>query len=288
VRVLVTGAHGQLGRALLATAPQGVEAVGLDRSALDIVDPAAVAATVAELAPDAIINAAAYTAVDAAEREPESANRVNGLGPENLAQVAAARGLRLIHVSTDFVFDGERGTPYTPDAPTAPLGVYGASKLVGERAVAAVCPSALTVRTAWVYSAEGRNFLLTILKLLAERDEVRVVADQVGTPTAVRPLARTLWAAVSRAEVNGILHWTDAGVASWYDFAVAIAEEAVAVGLLARSGQVVPIRTADYPTPARRPCYSVLDKTATIPALAVAPRHWRIELRAMLREMVSA
>ncbi|HEX7035946.1 MAG TPA: dTDP-4-dehydrorhamnose reductase [Pseudomonadales bacterium] len=293
--VLITGANGQLGWELQRTAPADVSAIALDRQALDITSPASIGAALDRHRPDVVINAAAYTAVDKAEQEPERAAAANADGPRALAEAAASRGIRLIHVSTDFVFDGTAGTPYRPDAPTHPLGVYGRTKRQGEEALLAnPCRSDLQIailRTGWVYSSHGRNFVKTMLRLMGERDEVRVVADQVGTPTWARGLAEALWRiAVWRPLLQGasqgpIFHWSDAGVASWYDFAVAIQEEALSLGLLERAVPVKPITTAEYPTPARRPAYSVLDKSATWSALGLDPVHWRTALRSMLCEL---
>ena len=281
MKVLITGAGGQLGRALQATVPAGVDPVALDRAALDIGDAAAVMARVRDLAPALVINAAAYTAVDKAESDVAAAHRINAEAPGHLAAAASAVGARFIHVSTDFVFDGTSGTPYRPDHPTAPLGVYGATKLAGERAVRSAQPDALIVRTAWVYGDAGHNFVRTMLRLMAERDEVRVVADQIGTPSYATGLARALWA-LDAAGATGIHHWTDSGAASWYDFAVAIQEEALAIGLLTRAVPVIPIATSDYPTPARRPSYSVLDKSAAVALVGACAPHWRVHLREML------
>ena len=289
MKVLVTGAQGQVGRCLLASVPAGMTAVGLTRADLDVGDAQAVHRTVQAQAPTVIINAAAYTAVDRAETEIEAARRVNGSGPRHLAQAAAACGARLVHISTDFVFDGHASVPYPPDAPTAPLGVYGRTKLEGEQAVLELLPSsAVVVRTAWVYAAQGANFMRTMLRVMGEKGQVRVVADQIGTPTAADSLAGVLWALAQRADVTGLQHFTDAGVASWYDFAVAIAEEAAALGLLPASVQVRAIGTADYPTPARRPSYSVLDKRALLAALAPEHHHWRVSLRRVLGTLISA
>lgn len=281
MKVIVTGANGQLGRALQATAPAHADIVALDRAALDIGDGDAVVTLVDETEPDLIINAAAYTAVDRAESDEDAAYRINAEGPGHLAAAAAVQKARFIHVSTDFVFDGSSGSPYRPDHPTAPLGVYGASKLAGERAVLHACPDALIVRTAWVYGTVGNNFVRTMLRLMAERDEVRVVADQIGTPTFADGLARALWS-LNAASASGIHHWTDSGAASWYDFAVAIQEDALAIGLLGRAVPVIPIATSDYPTPARRPSYSVLDKSSAIALVGAPPPHWRLNLREML------
>lgn len=283
MKVLLAGANGQLGRALAASAPAGIKLVALPRTGLDLADHAAIAAVVAHHAPALVINAAAYTQVDKAESEPDLAMAVNAVAPGLLAAAAATAGARFIHVSTDFVFAGDSATAYQPDLPAAPLGVYGATKWQGEQAVRAAHARALIVRTAWVYDATGANFLRTMLRLMATRDEVRVVADQIGTPTHAASLARALWA-LDAAQASGTLHWTDAGVASWYDFAVAIHEEALALGLLKRRIPVVPIATSDYPTPARRPAMSVLDKRATWAITGVA-QHWRQELRAALQHV---
>jgi dTDP-4-dehydrorhamnose reductase len=288
VKALITGAGGQLGRALAETAPAGVKLVALDSATLDITSCEAAAAAVRDHRPALILNAAGYTAVDRAEQERDRAFAVNADGAAHLAQAARDNGARLIHVSTDYVFDGDRSRPWRPDDPTAPLGVYGASKLEGERRVVALDPRALIVRTAWVYGAHGHNFVNTMLRLMRNSDEIRVVSDQVGTPTWSKSLARALWAAADKPALAGIYHWTDAGVASWYDFAVAIEEEALALGLLMRAVPIRPIATADYPTPARRPAYSVLDKTSAISDFGVTPPHWRAALRDMLKELPHA
>ncbi len=280
MRALIAGSGGQLGRALQASAPAGAIVVAPAEADFDVTSPDSVAAAIAAAAPDVVFNAAAYTAVDKAEGDAETAHHINADAVGILAAACAAAGARLVHVSTDFVFDGSAGRPYAPDAATAPLGVYGATKLAGEIAAG---PDALIVRTAWVYAAKGGNFVATMLRLMRERPELRVVADQIGTPTHAAGLARALWT-LAAAGTTGIHHWTDAGACSWYDFAVAIGEEAAAVGLIPATVPIVPIRTEDYPTPARRPAYSVLDKTSCW-AITGPARHWRAELRDCLKEM---
>jgi dTDP-4-dehydrorhamnose reductase len=285
VKVLVTGAGGQVGRALVSAAPDTTQVLSVSHKELDIGDAVAVSEYVRRHSPEVIINAAAYTAVDRAETERDLANRVNGEGPKHLAAAARDQGARLIHISTDFVFNGAGSVPYRPDDPTGPLSVYGITKLAGEKAVLEALPGrAAVVRTAWVYAAEGTNFMRTMLRVMNANRAVRVVADQVGTPTAARGLAETLWKIAAQPEISGIHHWTDAGVASWYDFAVAIAEEGVGLGLVPADVTVTPIATADYPTPARRPSYSVLDKTS-LTSLGLVPVHWRARLRAVLGEV---
>ena len=286
-KVLITGAGGQVGRALLAAVPDSFEAIACAHIDLDIGAGEAVRDFVRHHRPAVIINAAAYTAVDKAESEPDLAHRINAQGPGHLAAAARECGARLLHISTDFVFDGAASAPYRPDSATRPLSVYGRTKLDGERAVLEALPEhVVIVRTAWVYAANGANFVRTMLRVMRANGAVRVVADQVGTPTAARPLAEALWQIAGNAEIRGIHHWTDAGVASWYDFAVAIAEEGAELGLLPPETAVTPIATADYPTPARRPSYSVLDKRS-LAAFGLAPIHWRKRLRQVLKEISS-
>jgi dTDP-4-dehydrorhamnose reductase len=283
-KVLVVGAGGQLGQELQRTTPQDVECVPMTRAQLDIADPSVVAKCIATVAPQVVVNAAAYTAVDKAESEPEAAHRGNAVGPGVLAQACAQHGVRLIHISTDFVFDGSSSQPYRPESATAPLGEYGRSKRDGELAVLRAHPEALILRTGWVYSRFGGNFVKTMLRLMGEREELSVVIDQVGTPTWAHGLAEAVWAAVARPQLRGIYHWSDAGVCSWYDFAVAICEEGLSLGLLSRPVKIRPIPAAEYPTPAQRPAYSVLDKANSWRDFAVEGVHWRQQLRAMLAD----
>lgn len=278
MKALIVGAKGQLGRGLQATAPEGAELMCVDIDELDITRADAVDAFVARERPDLLLNAAAYTAVDKAETDEERALAINGTATGTLAAAARTVGARFVHVSTDFVFDGRAGIPYAPDAPTGPLSAYGRTKLAGEQLAG---PDALIVRTAWVYAPTGGNFVRTMLRLMAERAEVRVVADQIGTPTYAPGLATALWTMADKG-ASGIHHYTDAGAASWYDFAVAIQEEALAAGLLTQEARIVPIPTSDYPTPATRPHYSVLDKASTFALLGGPTPHWRANLRVMI------
>ncbi|MDE3170291.1 MAG: dTDP-4-dehydrorhamnose reductase, partial [Acidobacteriota bacterium] len=257
MKVLITGAAGQLGRALLKTAPGTVEVRG-SGTELDICAPAVLQSAVRAFKPALIVNAAAYTAVDRAESERDRAFAVNADGVENLARAARDYGARLVHVSTDFVFDGRKSSPYLPDDAMRPLSVYGASKAEGEDRLRALAgATAVIVRTSWLYAAVGQNFVNTMLRLMREKDGLGVIADQVGTPTWAQSLAEVIWKIAEEPKIAGTHHWSDAGVASWYDFAVAIQEEALAAGLLTRVIPIRPIATEEYPLPAKRPAYSV-------------------------------
>ena len=284
MRALIFGKGGQLSWELERTRPADVGCEVVGSRDCDVRDKDAVHDIVERLKPDVLINAAAYTAVDQAEQEKEQAFAVNAAGAAHLASAARKCNAVMVHVSTDFVFDGRQSSPYKTTDPPCPLGVYGASKLEGERLVlAALGKNGLIIRTSWLYSSHGHNFVKTMLRLMAERDELKIVADQVGSPTWARGLAQVIWQLVVRS-LSGIYHWSDAGVASWYDFACAIYEEAVALGILTGKVTLFPVHTRDYPTPARRPPYSVLDKTGTWRDLACSPLHWRVNLRAMLKE----
>lgn len=280
MKALITGVNGQLGKALLATRPEHWTCVALDRSALDLADPDAIARVVDTEQPDVVFNAAAYTAVDRAESEPELAHAVNAGAPRAFATALSGSGKRLVQVSTDFVFDGASGVGYRPGDARNPQSVYGRSKAAGEDAAGS---DAIIVRTSWVYAARGANFVRTMLCLMRERDELRVVTDQIGSPTWATGLALVLWGLAEKDQPK-VYHHRDAGVASWYDFAVAIAEEAHALGLIARIPSIVPIPMADYPTPAKRPSCSVLDVAETRALLGDRHVHWRTNLKTMLKE----
>lgn len=283
--MLITGARGQLGRELVATIPDGYELHAYGRQDLDVTDPQAVADWIKLHRPSLVVNAASYTAVDRAESDREAAIRINCLAPGHLAESVAQVGGRLIHISTDYVFDGTQSRPYRPEDTPQPLGVYGESKLGGERRVLQVLGQrALVMRTSWLYASHGNNFVRTMLRHMREREEIWVISDQIGTPTWARGLAQAIWMAGERPELSGVYNWTDAGVASWYDFAIAIQEEAMARRLLSRAISIVPIRTEDYPAAAARPSYSVLEKHDTWEALDYVPQHWRKALRAMMQE----
>ena len=293
MKVLLTGAGGQLGQALCDSVPQGLELIATGRQQLNLADAQACRAAVQQHRPDWVLNAGAYTAVDKAESEPELAQAVNAGAPRAFAEALAERGGRLLQVSTDFVFNGQQGYPYQSTQPRQPLGIYGSSKAAGEEALEAtlgcgVAGAATILRTSWVYGPVGRNFLLTMLRLhrlKAEAGEpLSVVADQVGCPTSTFGLAEACWAVIQQ-QVTGIHHWSDAGVASWYDFAVAIGELAVARGLIPKAAKVQPITAAEYPTPAQRPAYSLLACADTRRQLQRQPQHWRAALEEVIRHV---
>ena len=284
MRALILGAGGQLGRALAASAPAPVDVVALDRAGCDIAEAAQIEQAIGAARPDLVLNAAAYTQVDRAESEQEKATLLNAIAPGVIARAARRAGARIVQFSTDFVFDGNAGRPYRPDDTPRPLSVYGRTKLEGEQVVAEAAPDALVIRTAWIYAARGANFVSAMLQLMSEREQIRVVADQVGTPTHAASVAAATWA-LAGAGATGIHHFTDAGIASWYDFAVAIEEEARALNVIDRPVTVEPIPTEAYPTAARRPGFSVLDKQATWQAIGYLPPHWRVNLRSALKEL---
>ena len=298
MKVLLTGAAGQLGQALMASAPQGLELMATSRSggqglaAIDLSDADACRAAVEEYQPDWVLNAGAYTAVDKAESEPELAEAVNAGAPEAFAAALRRQGGRLLQLSTDFVFNGRQGCPYRTDQPRDPLGIYGLSKARGEEAVEAGFGSeggGIILRTSWVIGPVGRNFALTMLRLHREKTELGVVADQVGCPSSTLNLAVACWQAIQRSnegiKLPPVLHWSDAGAASWYDVAVAVGELGVELGLIEHPAAVNPITTADYPTPATRPGYSLLDCSQTRKALELNGQHWRSALRDVLKSI---
>lgn len=280
MKILIFGGGGQVANALVATTPDDWDVVTKARRQVDITNYEATASVIELESPDIVINAAAYTAVDNAELEEQLAYRVNAEAVAHLADVCASKRIQLVHFSTDFVFDGSQSVPYGPQADTCPVNIYGASKRAGE-ILAMGSRDNLVIRTAWVYGNDGKNFVKTMLRLCAEQNVVRVVADQIGTPTHARSLSIATWALLAK-KAAGLHHFTDAGVASWFDFAVAIQEEALSLGLLTNMASIIPISSAEFPTRARRPAYSVLDKSETWRLLGNPAQHWRAELRNML------
>ncbi|WP_137888127.1 dTDP-4-dehydrorhamnose reductase [Pseudomonas sp. 2FE] len=291
MRVLITGARGQVGHELLRLAPEGFDTVGMGSTELDIADAAQVAAVVDEVQPQLIINAAAYTAVDKAESEQERSWAVNRDGAAHLAIATERLGIPLLHISTDYVFAGDAREPYRETDPTGPTGVYGASKLGGEEVLATNCSRHIILRTSWVFGAHGNNFVKTMLRLGREREELGVVADQHGCPTSAASIASVLWSLASQYRDRGALQWgtyhfSGTPACTWHEFALEIFRQAQELELLERLPHVRAIATADYLTPAKRPAWSVLDCNKLRNVYHIVQADWRVELATVLRELV--
>ncbi len=308
--ILLIGNNGQVGKELEKILAPQVNLVGIARPEIDLTNGDSIINAITSLSyptgtvsPNAnaqhkpqiiIINAAAYTAVDKAESEVEVATAINGTAPAIMAETAKKIGASLIHISTDYVFDGKNSQPYSETHPTNPVSVYGKTKLAGEKAIQGILDNYLILRTAWVYGCCGKgNFVKTMLRLGGEREEIRVVADQIGTPTWAKDIANTISSIIQINEstnniqnINGIYHYTNSGIASWYDLAVAIFEEAENLGFPLKVQRVIPITTTEYPTPAIRPSYSVLSGTKISTILGNYAPHWRQSLREMLKELI--
>lgn len=292
MKILLTGGSGQVGTEIRRRVHRwdGLTVIAPTRAELDLARPGEVAVAVHRYAPDIVINAGAYTAVDKAESEPDLAEAVNARAPGELAKACAARHVPVLHFSTDYVFPGDAEHPYRPEDATAPLGVYGATKLAGERALRAGCPQHLIFRISWVFAGHGANFVRTMLRLGAQRDELRIVADQVGGPTYAGHIADAALHMVDRYRRDGTLawgtyHYAGAPDVSWYAFAGEIFARAVAAGILVRAPRLVPIATAEYPTPARRPLNSRMDCSATASVLGLPRPDWRVGLDLALAEL---
>ena len=287
MNIVIIGKSGQLAFELSRELESSEHQVTfLGRNDIDITIASNVEETLSPLSVDVLINASAYTAVDKAEEDTEACNAINVLAVENLAKFCKANGAFMVHVSTDYVFNGHKGSPYLTDDPIEPQGAYGKSKAEGEKALLEILPDAsCLIRTAWVYSSHGNNFVKTMLRLMAEKPQLGVIDDQIGTPTWAKGLAEACTSAAEN-KTAGVYHWTDEGVASWYDFALAIQELGIDKGLLDIDIPVLPIPSSQYPTPAKRPHYSVLDKQTSREAFASCkPTHWRKQLASMLDEL---
>lgn len=283
-RILVTGINGQLGQELQKNLASSAEVIGVGRERVDFSQPETLRQIIAEVKPDMVINSAAYTGVDKAESEFDLAMAINGQAPGIIAEECQKLGSRLIHISTDYVFDGTKSYPYQDTDFTNPLSAYGKTKLAGELAIRNNCEDRVIIRTAWVYGVGGKgNFVKTMLRLGSDKEEIRVVADQIGSPTWTGDLANAI-ASLSDDAPPGTYHYTNSGVASWYDFAVAIFEEASQLGWNLKVQRVIPITTEEYPTPAKRPAYSVLSCAKIAAVLGTYPPHWRQGLRQMLKD----
>ena len=282
MNILVTGANGQLGNEMQVLARENLQHTYFftDVQELDICDEQAVYAYVSEHKIDIIVNCAAYTAVDKAEDNVELCDKLNNIAPGYLARAAQANGAAMIQVSTDYVFDGTAHIPYTGEEPTCPASVYGSTKLAGEQNVMDHCEKAMVIRTAWLYSIYGNNFVKTMIRLGQERDSLGVIFDQIGTPTYANDLAQAIFAAINKGVVRGIYHFSDEGVCSWYDFTVAIHRLA---GIA--SCKVKPLHTADYPAKAPRPHYSVLDKTKIKDTFGIEIPHWEESLKRCINQL---
>ena len=294
-KILLTGVTGQVGQELQTTLASLGEVVGVGRDKFDLSQPEQIKQQIAAIKPNVIVNAGAYTAVDKAETESELANIINADAPKAISRAANDIGATVVHISTDYVFNGQNHTPYLETDSTDPLGVYGNSKLQGEIGVTENCtanpinPHHIILRTAWVYGSRGHgNFVKTMLRLGETREELKVVADQIGSPTWSYDIADAITNLISKSRedstIKGIYHFTNSGVASWYDLAVAIFDEAQQLGFPLKIKQVLPISTSEYPTPAKRPAYSVLSKAKYTEATGIYPPHWRQSLRKMLSE----
>ncbi|MEH2418596.1 dTDP-4-dehydrorhamnose reductase [Nostoc sp.] len=286
--ILLIGSNGQVGKELQQILPDYGDIISVARPTIDLVQPDTLRNVIRSKQPQIIINAAAYTAVDKAESEPELASAINAIAPLIIAEESQKLGAFLIHISTDYVFDGNGCNPYQENYATNPLSVYGKTKLAGEEAIRETCAHHLILRTAWVYGTFGKsNFVKTMLRLGAERQEIRVVADQIGSPTWAQDIAAVIAQMIPQLtpEISGTYHYTNSGLASWYDFAVAIFEEAQQLGFPLKVERIVPITTAEYPTPARRPPYSILACGKISAILGTYPPHWRQRLRQMLTDL---
>lgn len=287
MRVLITGAQGQVGQELLYSAPAHWQVHGLGSSELDISDMQQVLAIIERLQPQLIINAAAYTAVDKAESDQDRAYAVNHLGAENLAKAAQHASCPLLHISTDYVFNGNHSQPYTENDTPAPNSIYGHSKWLGEQAITVNCSKHIILRTSWVFGIHGNNFVKTMLRLGQERKALSIVSDQIGAPTSARSIAHALWQVAQDYQINGnaswgTYHFSGTPTCSWYEFAVEIFAQAAALQLIEKSPVLTPISTADYPTPAQRPAYSVLDNSKIQQQLNILQSDWKTELQHML------
>jgi dTDP-4-dehydrorhamnose reductase len=289
-KILTIGRTGQVGSELERILAHLGNFVALGRESLNLMEPTSISQIIEEIKPNIIINAAAYTAVDQAETDREGAIAINGIAPTVMAKSAESIGAILIHISTDYVFDGQKNTPYLEQDSTNPMGVYGESKLMGERGIKENCQRHIILRTAWVYGSRGHgNFVKTMLRLGSEREELGVVVDQVGSPTWSQDIARAIADLVERAQSLefGTYHFTNSGVASWYDLAVNIFTEAKKIGFPLKIQRVLPIGTAQYPTPAKRPAYSVLSNRKFADVCDRTPPYWRDALIQMLLELYS-
>lgn len=287
LKILVTGADGQLGQQILKDFSPIYEIVPTDFKELDITDKEACCKYLNDFQPDWVLNVAAFTDVEKAEDEPEMAMKINRDGPSNLAIAVKEANSRLLHISTDYVFDGKSKHPLRPNDPVEAVSSYGRSKLAGEKAIESILGNdTLIIRTAWLYSATNKNFMLTMLRLMREQPIIKIVADQYGTPTSVLSLSQAIEAAV-KADIRGIFHWSDAGETTWHGFASAIQEIALSYGLIKESIKVLPVSSNEYPVKASRPTWSVLDKSDFTAVTGLVPEPWQEMLSKTMKQLIT-
>lgn len=290
MKVLLTGGSGQVGQEIFKSKPNGVEVFNPSRNDLDLSDYQACKKVTEDYKPDWIINSGAYTQVDAAEKNIKISNNINGYALKAFIEIVNETNTNLLQLSTDFVFDGNQNFPYDTCQKRRPLSQYGASKALGEELIEKNIKNpdkAIILRTSWVISPRGKNFVLTMLKLHSEKDNINVVSDQIGSPTSAKDLAKVCWKIIEfkkKEKTPNILHWSDSGIASWYDVAEAIGDIAKELKIIKKKAFVNPISTAEYPTPAKRPKYSILDTRQTSKLLKFRPNYWRNNLRSILIE----
>ncbi len=290
MKILLTGSTGQIGHEIIKSRPVDIEIINLDRDQLDLSNYESCKKTVLKINPDWIINCGAYTAVDDAEKDTKLSNQINAYAPKAFTEIINEKNSNLLHISTDFVFDGKQSFPYEENQKRNPLCQYGRSKALGEELIESNLENvenATILRTSWVISPRGKNFILTMLKLHAEREEINVVSDQIGSPSSAFEIAKACWKIIElkkKEKLPFILHWSDAGVASWFDLAVAVGDIAKELNMIDKIAIVNPISTSDYPTPAQRPKYSVLNTFNTAKLLKKKPIHWRKNLKDILYE----
>ena len=290
MKVLLTGGSGQVGQEIIKSKPEEIEIINPCRKKLDLSNYGACKKIVEEHKPDWIINCGAYTQVDAAEKNILLSKKINGYAPAAFTEAINEENANLLHLSTDFVFDGNQNVPYLENQSRNPLSQYGSSKALGEELIEKKIneiEKATILRTSWVISPRGKNFVLTMLKLHSQRESIKVVYDQIGSPTSAKNLSNVCWKIIElkdRKKLPFVLHWSDAGVASWFDIAVAVGEIGLDLGIITKKAKVLPIKTKNFPLPAERPKFSILDTQKTSDLLELRPNHWRTNLLEILIE----
>ena len=298
MKILITGANGQLGKTLIEIfknrrSSKKIEVISTSRENMNLINEEECRNYIMNISPDWIINCAAYTAVDKAEKEQDLAFYINAKAPEIISKALKDTGGKLLQISTDFVFDGKKSTPYLPDSETNPINIYGKSKALGEENIQNVfelSDNYIILRTSWVISPIGRNFLLTMLKLHQDLESIKVVSDQIGCPSSTVEIGNACWEIINNIEPKSylprIIHWRNNGVASWYDLAHSIGEIAHEIGIINSSAKVIPISSNEFPTAAKRPSFSLLDISESVDLLSIQPEHWRSSVRKILLKLI--